>query len=211
MHPQRIAVVALLATLSSAAIPGGPVARIASASIAHSSPSVGRPVLVAAAPVAPARPMKGSFRRMLAAKALSGWGVLFLVSLLANTIKRLLPIALEPLLNKDLSPAQSFAYMACCAIMTYVEGYRAFHLKFVPLVVARSLALIDHPSFLNYLFAGPFSMGLFYSTRKRKIISWSVTTGVFAIVMVVKRLPYPWRAIVDAGARNEHPALASLI
>lgn len=42
-------------------------------------------------------------------------------------------------------------------------------------------------------------MGLFHATKKRKIVSWSVTTGVAVIVAAVKRLPYPWRNIVDAG------------
>ena len=31
------------------------------------------------------------------------------------------------------------------------------------------------------------------------IVSWSVSLGVAAIVAAVKRLPYPWRNIVDAG------------
>jgi len=42
-------------------------------------------------------------------------------------------------------------------------------------------------------------MGLFHATKKRMIISWSVSTGVALIVAAVKRLPYPWRNIVDAG------------
>jgi hypothetical protein len=44
-----------------------------------------------------------------------------------------------------------------------------------------------------------YSMGLFYASKKRKIISWSVTMGVAVIVAAVKRLPYPWRNIIDAG------------
>lgn len=44
-----------------------------------------------------------------------------------------------------------------------------------------------------------YSMGLVHATKKRKIVSWSVTLGVAAIVAAVKRLPYPWRNIVDAG------------
>lgn len=31
------------------------------------------------------------------------------------------------------------------------------------------------------------------------IISWAVTGGVYALVKLVKRLPYPYRSIVDAG------------
>jgi hypothetical protein len=42
-------------------------------------------------------------------------------------------------------------------------------------------------------------MGLIHATKKRKIVSWSVSIGIAAIVAVVKRLPYPWRNIVDAG------------
>ena len=42
-------------------------------------------------------------------------------------------------------------------------------------------------------------MGLMHATKKRRIISWSISIGVAFIVAVVKRLPYPWRSIVDAG------------
>lgn len=42
-------------------------------------------------------------------------------------------------------------------------------------------------------------MGLFHATKKRMIVSWSVTLGVAGIVAAVKKLPYPWRNIVDAG------------
>lgn len=142
---------------------------------------------------------KHSIRRGFATKLLSAWGVLFVLSLLGNTIKRLLPIAMQPIANKDLNDVQTVAYIAWCVFMAYVEGYKAFHCKFVPLVVRRSLTLIDRPSLLNYLFAGPYSMGLFYATKKRKIISWAVTTGVMALVIIVKQLPYPWRSIIDGG------------
>ena len=153
--------------------------------------------IVAAAADSDSKPVP--LRRSLAAKCLSAWGVLFVLSLLANAVKRLAPIALQPINSQDLTQTQTAVYVTWCLFMSYVEGYKAFHLKFVPLVVRRSLTLIDHPSFLNYLLAGPYSMGLFYGTKKRKIISWSVITGVFTLVMLVKRLPYPWRAIIDAG------------
>lgn len=42
-------------------------------------------------------------------------------------------------------------------------------------------------------------MGLFHATKKRMTVSWGVTLGVAGIVAAVKRLPYPWRNIVDAG------------
>ena len=42
-------------------------------------------------------------------------------------------------------------------------------------------------------------MGLFHATKKRMIVSWSVSLGVAGIVAAVKKLPYPYRNIVDAG------------
>ena len=51
----------------------------------------------------------------------------------------------------------------------------------------------------HVIFAPFYAMGLFHATKKRKIVSWSVTTGVAVIVAAVKKMPYPWRNIVDAG------------
>jgi hypothetical protein len=42
-------------------------------------------------------------------------------------------------------------------------------------------------------------MGLFGASKKRMIVGWCVTAGVFSLTLFVKRLPYPYRAIVDAG------------
>ena len=42
-------------------------------------------------------------------------------------------------------------------------------------------------------------MGMMHATRDRQVLSWSITVSVAALVAGVKRLPYPWRNIVDAG------------
>lgn len=83
--------------------------------------------------------------------------------------------------------------------MIYAEGYQAFQQKFSPLVVKRAYLLLEKPSILNWLLAGPYCMGLFGATRKRMIVSWSITIGVFGLIGLVKKLPYPYRSIVDAG------------
>ena len=86
-----------------------------------------------------------------------------------------------------------------CLYFAYVEGYKGFQLKFSPLVVARSQTLTKE-SPIHHTLLGPFyAMGLFHATKKRKIVSWSVTIGVGLIVAAVKRMPYPWRNIIDAG------------
>lgn len=131
--------------------------------------------------------------------AISSWGVLGVVTFIANALQRLIPIALQPLVQGDLTLIQMTIYLLWTIYMIYVEGYKAFHLKFSPFVVKRSLILAENPSFLKFLFAGPYCMGLFGATQKRMVLSWSLLAGVFALVKVVKLLPYPWRSIVDAG------------
>ena len=97
-------------------------------------------------------------------------------------------------------------YGGFAALMAYAEGFKGFQKKFSPLVVKRALTL-DSPKAgsgsragpLRLLLAGPYSMGLFHATKKRLTVSWGLTTGVLCLVHLVKKLPYPWRSIVDAG------------
>lgn len=94
------------------------------------------------------------------------------------------------------------AYIITCLWFAYVEGYKGFQLKFSPLVVKRSFTLIpgkNDTKWYHFLLAPMYTMGMIHATKKRKIVSWSVTVGVAAIVAAVKRLPYPWRNIIDAG------------
>jgi hypothetical protein len=142
---------------------------------------------------------KWSLSQTLFKNILGLWGVLQVVSILANAIKRLVPIALQPFIQKDMHPYQWAMYVTWCIFMVYNEGYKAFQLKFSPLVVNRAFGISKNPSVLKYIFAGPYSMGLFGADRKRMIISWSITAGVFSLVKLVKMLPYPYRSIADSG------------
>jgi len=93
-------------------------------------------------------------------------------------------------------------YALSCAFFAYAEGYKGFQLKFSPLVVKRSLSLVigsRQGTVLNYILAPLYSMGLIHATKKRMIISWSVTLGVAGIVVLVKRLNPIARCIIDAG------------
>ena len=150
-------------------------------------------------PSNPAPVKENSLRKTTMKNLLAGWGVIQVLSILANAIKRVVPIAIQPILQRDLQPTQVVIGIIWCVYMLYTEGYKTFQQKFSPLVVKRAFGLSKNPSIMKVLFAGPYSMGLFGATRKRMIVSWSVTLGVFAIVKIVKKLPYPWRSIVDAG------------
>lgn len=109
----------------------------------------------------------------------------------------------------DFTTMQWAMYGGFAALMAYAEGFKGFQKKFSPLVVKRALTLDGGSADgnggrrragpLRILLAGPYSMGLFHATKKRKTVSWGLTTGVLCLVQLVKRLPYPWRSIVDAG------------
>ena len=128
------------------------------------------------------------------------WGALGMTAILGNAIRRVLPVALEPFSGEAaaLSPPIWAAYAAFAAFMTYVEGYKAFHRKFSPMVVARALTLRDAP--VHHVALGPlYSMGLFHASKKRLATSWGFVVGIAALVKLVKALDYPWRAVVDGG------------
>jgi len=154
-------------------------------------PAAPAPLIVAAS--TPAAPVPSAQGIAVA------WGVCGFLSILASAIKRLAPIALQPLLQRDLSWLQWGFYGGAMGIFAYVEGYGAFQKKFSPLVVERAMTLKQGASPMNVALAPFYSMGLMHATKKRKIVSWSVSLSVAMIVGVVKRLPYPWRSIVDAG------------
>lgn len=143
---------------------------------------------------------ESTFRQTAIKNMLAGWGVIQVLSILGNAIKRLAPLAIQPIIQKDLLPTQIVVMVLWCSYMIYTEGYQTFQLKYSPLVVKRAFGLSNNLSIMNCLFAGPYCMGLFGATKKRMIISWSVTLGVFGLIKIVKKLPYPWRSIVDAGA-----------
>lgn len=132
-------------------------------------------------------------------KVVGMWAVVQVLSVLGNAIKRLYPIAVQPIVQRDMSSIQWAMYVASVIVMAYSEGYKGFQLKFAPMVIERAFGLMDQPSILKVLLAGPYSMGLFGAEKKRLIVSWALSIGVFALVVLVKRLPYPYRSIVDAG------------
>lgn len=127
------------------------------------------------------------------------WGVLGVVALLSQAIVRLVPWALEPFEADMLGGGHIVLLVAWVVIAGYAEGYRAFQKQFTPRVVARAQHLSAHPRFLHVLLAPAFCMGLFHATRRRLIVSWSVTLGVVGLVVAVKQLAQPWRGIIDAG------------
>jgi len=128
----------------------------------------------------------------------SVWGVVGVILLLGNGLKRCLPEALQPF-SKGLTPLGWVAYAVSVLFFAYAEGYRGFQQRFSPLVVRRSLLLDMRSPAPRQLLAPAYAMAFFHATRKRKIVSWALILGIAAVVALVKRLPYPHRAILDGG------------
>jgi len=143
-----------------------------------------------------------SRKKKLMKNAISLWGSGGMVMILTNSVKRIVPKALEPFAATavPLNAFQTGAYIVCCLFFAYAEGYKGFQRKFAPMVIARSFTIEPKLQKLHHILLAPFySMGLFHATRKRKIVSWSISFGIVGIVAVVKRLSYPWKNIIDAG------------
>ncbi len=128
----------------------------------------------------------------------AAWGIAGVVVLLSTAVARLSPLAIEAL-RSGLSPLQWGALGASVATFAYGNGYRVFQRQWSPRIVARARALALDPTPARVAFAPFFCMAYFGATGKRKAIAWGVTLGVVILVVLVHRLPQPWRGIVDAG------------
>ena len=111
----------------------------------------------------------------------------------------LTPIALEPMQNGSLTTWQWVLLGGWVMFNLYAEGYRGFHRRFSPRVVARAMELGDNPRWFRVLFAAPYCMGLFRAPRRVLITSWVLLFVIMGVVVFVRQLAQPWRGIIDAG------------
>jgi hypothetical protein len=128
-----------------------------------------------------------------------GWALIGVMALLGQALYRLTPHALKPIEDGTLSPTQVLLYAAWVAFSIYAEGYRAFHLAWSPRVVTRAWLIAERPRALHVVLAPIVAMGLLHATRKRLLISWTVTALIVAAVISLRHVDQPWRGIVDGG------------
>lgn len=126
------------------------------------------------------------------------WGVGGILLLLGFAVLRLGAVALEAL-SFPLDAVHWAALLAWTPYMIWAEGYKGFYRGFAPRVVARARHLAGHPRPLHVLLAPLYCMGYIHATRKRQLLSLSLTTMIVFFVLVVRMLPQPWRGIVDTG------------
>jgi hypothetical protein len=128
------------------------------------------------------------------------WGITGVIAFLLFAVLRLSPRIWE-LADYSLDLLQWFVLVAFTVWMAWAEGYKGFHRAFSPRVVARAKYLRSgedsHP--VLSLFAPVYCMGFIHATRKRKIVSFAVTSAIFGLVMLLRITPQPWRGIIDTG------------
>lgn len=128
----------------------------------------------------------------------AAWGLLGVIALLAWAISRVLPHALDAFVD-GLSFFQLLLLIVWCVYMVYSEGYRGFQKGFSPFVVSRATQLYRNSTLVEKLLAPLFCMGYFAASKKRMITSYAVTIGIIMLVIIVHRLPQPWRGMLDWG------------
>lgn len=151
-----------------------------------------RPAVVEGRAVSPARPDARTV-------AIAAWGTLGVLGLLAQALWRLTPRALEPFADGSLGPGTTALYFGWVAFNVWAEGWRGFHQRFSPRVVARAFHLGRAPRAHFVVLAPLFCMSFFHATRRGVVVAWAMTTAIVALVLIVRTFPQPWRGIVDGG------------
>ncbi len=126
------------------------------------------------------------------------WGLVGLSLLFGRALFALYPYVLK-LQGVRLAWFHWVALAASLLFMGYAEGYKGFQLRFSPRAAARALYLKRNPTPARVLFAPLFCMGYFHATRKRKIVAYSLTAMIVALIVMVHHTPQPWHGIIDAG------------
>lgn len=128
----------------------------------------------------------------------AAWGIAGWSAVLIFAIVRLGTLAAEGL-SMELTAPQLAVLVANTCAMAWAEGYRGFQRKFSPRAAARILYLHRHADVTAALLAPLFCVGLFRATARVRRLTWVGTVLVVVLVVVVHRLPQPWRGIIDVG------------
>ncbi|MEM9460595.1 MAG: hypothetical protein AAGF11_40880 [Myxococcota bacterium] len=126
------------------------------------------------------------------------WGLLGVIVLVTQPIVRLTPLVVEAV-EGGLSVLQWVVMILWVLVNAHAEGYRGFHRRFSPRVVARAQVLAANPRPAWVVFAPLFCMSLFHASRRGVWTARILVVSIVTLVLAVRQLPQPWRGIVDAG------------
>ncbi len=127
------------------------------------------------------------------------WALLPVLALLGRAIYALTTPALDALSAPEIGPLHIALTIGWVGFMAFAEGYRGFQQSFSPRVVNRAFDLAADPRTVDVVFAPFYAVGYYSAPKRTKIVAWSVTLGVIALVLAVRQVDQPWRGLIDAG------------
>ena len=83
--------------------------------------------------------------------------------------------------------------------MGYSEGYKGFQKGYSPRVASRALYLRDKCTWVRLLLAPLFCLGFINSTKRRRIVVFSLLIGITLIIVLFRQIDQPWRGVLDLG------------
>ena len=128
----------------------------------------------------------------------AGWSLLALSAILLEALSKLLPLVYTAL-SQPLTPWQCLFALNWVLFMAWTEGYRGFQCSFSPRFVARAHWLQQQGRGRDLWLAPFFCMGFYRASRRTRAIAWGLSVGIMLVVVVIGRLPQPWRGLVDLG------------
>lgn len=128
------------------------------------------------------------------------WGWLGVILLLLDGVYRLTPIALEALRGPALTAGQWVFLAAWTAFAAVTEGHQTFRKRFAPRVARRMRELTLTASSATHRALAPlYCMSIIGDEPRRMWIQRALVVFIVGLVVLVKRMPQPWRGLVDAG------------
>jgi len=147
----------------------------------------------------PLLPLPSTSRRTV---ALAGWSILAIGLAFAEAIARLGARAAAGI-RGGLSPGEWVALAGSVLVFTWFEGYRSLHRRWVPAAVRRAFEVAaTSAGALGFLAAPLKALGLLGGTRRQLVRAWAGVGLITLAVFLVRALPMPWRAIIDAGVSS---------
>jgi hypothetical protein len=132
-------------------------------------------------------------------KLIAAFALLQVSLFLGSAVYRITPFAWEAWFDFDLTALQRGIFIAWALMNTYTEGYRGFHQRFCPRVVARAFELGRDPRPLALLLALPYSLSLIMAPKKQLLARWGFVVALYTLIVVVHQVSQPWRGIIDGG------------
>mmetsp|Transcript_9138 Transcript_9138/g.19833 ORF Transcript_9138/g.19833 Transcript_9138/m.19833 type:complete len:208 (+) Transcript_9138:110-733(+) len=126
------------------------------------------------------------------------WGLGFWIILLAKSAIDLSTRSLTLLPKLSELTSSQWIGLSCSIIFFVFCAYRCM-LSWSACLVLRSLALDAERGILHHILAPVFVGGFYHATVCRMVKAFGLVIFIVAIGIVVSRLAFPWREIVDAG------------